>query len=223
MLTLSEKLLLLGLHDEKGSVVFSASTALPYGLAGALLIELYLTQRIDFVGKHVRVMRSDKSSSELLNETYQLIASSSKLRDAKYWVKAIHSKVKKIQNRLAEQLVEKKVLSRQERSFLWVINFNRYPTRDAKPESDVRAHIKDVVLRRADASEADVALLSLVLASELITEVFDKDDRKTAKKRIEELAKEQKIGKAISQVVEEVKVAIMVVIVASTVATTATS
>ena len=39
MLTLPEELLLLGLHDKKGTVVSSASMALPYGLAGAVLLE----------------------------------------------------------------------------------------------------------------------------------------------------------------------------------------
>ncbi len=39
-LNLAEELLLLALNEEKGTVVFAASTALPYGLAGALLIEL---------------------------------------------------------------------------------------------------------------------------------------------------------------------------------------
>lgn len=223
MLTLSEKLLLLGLHDKKGSVVFSASTALPYGLAGALLIELYLSRRIDFIDKNIKVINADKVDNELLDEVRVLISSSSTLRDAKYWLKTIHSKVKAIQGRLASQLVEKKILSKKEHSFIWLIHYNRYPSRDVKPEQNLRAHIKSVVLKGAQASEEDIALLSLVQACELVNEVFDSSERKKAQQRIKELVKEQKISKAITQIVDEIMTALMVVIMASTVTTTIAS
>lgn len=223
MLTLSEKLLLLALHDEKGSVVFSASTALPYGLAGALLLELYLSKRVEFVDQNIKVVGTQKTDNELLEEALQLIATSDKLRDTKYWLHRIHSKVSKIQQRLAERLVQKKVLSKEEHRFLWVFNYNRYPTQDEAPEQDILEQIKDVVLGSTAANEEDVALLSLVNACDLVDEVFAKDQRKTAKQRIEQLVKEQEMGDAISQTVKDVMAAIMVVIMASTIAATSAS
>jgi len=47
MLNLMEELLLLALDDEKGKIIFSSSSALPYGLRGALLLELALVKKID--------------------------------------------------------------------------------------------------------------------------------------------------------------------------------
>ena len=47
MLNLMEELLLLALDDEKGKIIFSSSSALPYGLRGALLFELALVKKID--------------------------------------------------------------------------------------------------------------------------------------------------------------------------------
>lgn len=223
MLNLSEKLLLLGLHDEKGSVVFSASTALPYGLAGALLLDLYLLKRIEFADKQITLVSAEKTESDMLNEALELIAASEKEHDAKYWVKRVHGKVSKIQSRLAEQLVAKHILAREEHRFLWVFNFERYPTQNEQPEKALRAHLKDIVLNGAQAKDEDVALLSLVQACGLVTEIFDRADRKLAKQRIEELVKEQKISKAIIQTVDEVMAALMVVITATTVTTTVTS
>ncbi|NNJ72779.1 MAG: GPP34 family phosphoprotein, partial [Enterobacterales bacterium] len=220
MLSLSEKLLLLGLNDEKGSVVFSASGALPYGLAGALILELYLLEKIDFRDQKVKVINSGKTDNDLLNEVLALLSSSSKRRDTKHWVQKVTSKVKKIQERLAHQLVAKKVLSKQEHSFMWLINYNRYPTDDEQPEKDVRSHVKDVVLRRKEANLEDVALVSLIKACELINEVFDKSERDKAKKRIESMSKNLKIGAAISQTMEELMAAIMIAIIAATVVPT---
>ena len=42
MLTLTEELLLLALHEKKKTVELPGSSALPYALAGAMLVELVL-------------------------------------------------------------------------------------------------------------------------------------------------------------------------------------
>lgn len=223
MLNLSEKLLLLGLHDEKGSVVFSASTALPYGLAGALLLDLYLLKRIDFTDKQITLVNAEKTESDLLNEALELISASGKAQDAKYWVKRVHGKVSKIQSRLAEQLVFKQILAKEEHRFLWVFNYQRYPTQNEQPEKMLRAHLKDIVLNGTAANDDDVALLSLVQACGLVSEIFDRADRKVAKQRIEQLVKEQKISKAIIQTVDEIMAALVVIMTSATVTTTVSS
>lgn len=223
MLTLSEKLLLLSLHDEKGKAVASTIIALPYGLSGALLLDLYLSGHIEFVDKQVKVIRSDAISHPVHKQVLALLSSSDRLRDAKYWLNNIHSKVNKIDNRIAEQLVQKGILSKQEHSFLWLINYNRYPTRDEQPEQDIRSHIKKVVLGGIAASEEDIALLSLVQACELSNEVFDKNERKEATKRIEELVEGQKIGNAIKQIVQDIQAALVVLNTTTAVTTTVVS
>ena len=50
-LSLAEELLLLSLRDDKGTVVNSASMGLPFGLAGAVLMELALQEKIRIEGK----------------------------------------------------------------------------------------------------------------------------------------------------------------------------
>ena len=223
MLTLSEQLLLLGLHDEKGSVVFSASTALPYGLAGAILLELFFMEKISFKQDNIKLASTAKTGNAIHDEAIDLIKSSSKLRSTKYWVETFHRKLKNLQNRLAEQLVSKNVLSMEEHSFMWVINYKRYPTYNDKPEQAVRERIKRIVLKRDKPSDEEVALISLIKVCELTNEIFDKPDRKKAKARIKDISEKQQVSSAISKTMEEIMVAIMVVIMASTVTTTMVS
>ena len=113
MLTLSEKLLLLALNDEKGSVVFSASTALPYGLAGAILLELYLKDFISFRDEKVKVKSRNGTGNEILDDVLSLIIKENKMHDAKYWVQKIYSKLSDLQERIANNLVAQKILSKE--------------------------------------------------------------------------------------------------------------
>ena len=69
------------------------------------------------------------------------------------------------------------------------------------------------------ADEANVALISLMKACGLVNEVFSRDERKAATRKIKELAESEQFGKAVSAVVTEMTAAITVAITAATVAT----
>jgi Golgi phosphoprotein 3 len=118
MLTIGEQLLLLALHDEKGTVVFSASTALPYGLAGTTLLDLYFGNRIDIIERQVHVIDDAPTGDEILDEMLQLIQSSCKTTDLKHWISRINDRVKDLKGRLADSLMRKGVLEREEHRLL---------------------------------------------------------------------------------------------------------
>ena len=223
MITLSEQLLLLALNDEKGSVVLSASTALPYGLAGALLLELFLLNKLQFKQNKIKLTNTEKTDNALLNEVLTLLSKSAKSLDTKSCIETIYKKIRKLPDRLGEQLVNKKILVKEEKSFLWIINYNHYPMKDDKPEQGIRRRIKNIVLKRETTTEEDIALLSLIKACDLINEVFDKPDRKKAKQRIKDITENHQVGEAISKTMEEITAAIMMIIIASTVTTTIVS
>ncbi len=209
MLTLSEKLTLLALHDEKGSFVYSASLSFPYGLAGAMLIELIEQERIALVDGKVKVRNPKSTGDTLLDETLQLIRASEKLRDSNYWVMRIASKIKKLPERIIDGLVAKNILERREQKILWVFPSKRYPMVDAQPEHEVRQHIRQIVLQQQKPEQTDITLLSLVRACGLINEVFSKEERKPAKKQIEKLTANEAVGKSVSDVVTAVTMVVV--------------
>ena len=74
MLNLMEELLLLALDDEKGKIISSSSCALPYGLRGALLLELFLAEKIDIVDKKIGVIDKSNTGNEVLGFTLLFIS-----------------------------------------------------------------------------------------------------------------------------------------------------
>ena len=183
MLTLPEELMLLALRDEKGSVIFSASTALPYGLAGAVLLELFFKGKITYGNKKIQVIDKSTIDDPVLNEALNLIKNSSKDRNPKYWVQKINNKVKKLKQRVIDNLVAQQILNREGHKILWFFNIDRYPTLDVVPEMEIRTTIRNIVLNDHEATEREIALLSLMKACSLINEVFQRSERKLAKKK----------------------------------------
>src|SRR5512136_398316 len=114
-LSLAEELLLLALNDEKGTVSIAASMGLPYGLAGALLIELQEGGLIRIEGKELVPASAGPVKDDLLGEILGTLRSSRKTRTLGHWVAVFGRTGGKIKKRLLTRLVAKRILTMEER------------------------------------------------------------------------------------------------------------
>ena len=217
MLNLMEELLLLALDDEKGKIISSSSCALPYGLRGALLLELFIAGKIDIVDKKIVVINRNNTGNEVLDNALNIINTYHKQKTVKFWITKLTSKMKELRKDLLNGLITKGILEQQDKKVLWVIPATRYPTKNPVIENRVRKRIIGIVLQDEELDERSSMLISLINACELIKEVFPKDNLKDANKKIKNIIQDEKIGKAItSQISDE----IMLMIVAGGVFTT---
>ena len=218
MLNLMEELLLLALDDEKGKIISSSSCALPYGLRGALLLELFIAGKIDIVDKKIVVINRNNTGNEVLDNALNIINTYHKQKTVKFWITKLTSKMKGLRKDLLNELITKGILEQQDKKVLWVIPATRYPTKNPVIENRVRKRIIDIVLHDEQLDERSSMLISLIKACELIKEVFPKDNLKDAKKKIKNIIQDEKVGKAItSQVSDEIMATIMVLMVATTI------
>ncbi len=207
MLMLPEKLMLLALRDDKGSVVFSASTALPFALAGAVLLELFFRKKIVMADKKVRFLDAKLTGERVLDRTLRLMQESAKPREVKHWVTRIQRNMKDLKREITKSLVKKGILKQEGRRILWVFEVKRYPTLNAVPEMEIKQRIRSIVMYNHPPTDEDIALLSLVNACDLVGEVFPKNERKQARQRLKELTRDEAIGKAVSAAVAEITTA----------------
>jgi len=220
-LKLSEKLLLLAVDDEKGTMV-SDQIHLHYSLAGALILEMTLSERIGLIDDRVVLQNSGATKDPIINEIIALIQKSSKRKKINYWVSKIGQKGGKFQKETINNLISKGILRKQEDKILWIIPYNKYPTVNAKPENEIRRELRDIVLHGQQPNQENLMLLGLTQASNLIKEIFpNKEHRKTAKIKIKELTSESKVSKAVDSAIEGVQAAVMVAVMSATVAATA--
>src|SRR5512138_1908965 len=126
-LSLAEELLLLALNDEKGTVVMAGSLGLPYGLAGAVLIELVDAGLLRLDGKEIVAAPAGAAGDGLLDGILAIVRSSRKTRTIGHWVGKFGRTAGTIKRQLLERLVAKRILVKEERRVLWFIPSSRYP------------------------------------------------------------------------------------------------
>jgi len=157
-----EELLLLALDDEKGKIISSSSHALPYGLRGALLLELFIAGKIDIVDKKIVVINRNNTGNEVLDNALNIINTYHKQKTVKFWITKLTSKMKELRKDLLNGLITKGILEQQDKKVLWVIPATRYPTKNPVIENRVRKRIIGIVLQDEELDERSSMLISLI-------------------------------------------------------------
>ncbi|MEO1051703.1 MAG: GPP34 family phosphoprotein [Bacteroidota bacterium] len=224
-LNLVEKLMLLATDDHSGKSASGASY-LNYSMAGACILALSLHDRVNVDGKKLVVTSSEKVGNKVLDAVLAMIVegSQSRTRTINHWINRLSSKYGQIKSSIISDLIDKRILEEKEGKILWFIPTVQYPAVNSKPENEVRYRLKDIVLNQAKPSPEEAMLLSLVSVSGLIREVFGKaQSQRSIKKRIDALAEDEEIHKAVSATVKQVQAAVTMMLTTATIAATASA
>lgn len=200
MQTLAGDLMLLALDDDRGTVSWQHSTALRYGLGGALLMDLAQQERVESLDDKIVLVDPSPTGDDVLDAALNAIATSNKPRDARYWVESLGGR-SGLKEQLSRQLVALGILREQEREFLRVFHDHRFPTDDSGPESSLRGLLRDAALGATEPDTRTLLLLSLVNACKLADDLFSREERSQALSRIKELVEGEHFGKAVSKAI----------------------
>ena len=219
MLNLAEELLLLALEDERGVVHHAASDSLNYGLAGAVLMEFVLKDRLRTENEKLFVADGSRTGDSVLDGALEDIETSRKPRDPEYWVGRWGER--HLKDELLGRLVERGILKEEEHRVLWIFSQSRYPEQDVAPEKELRQRIRAVVLEKQEPEARIAALICLIKACDLAGEIFAPHESESARKRLEEIAEGDLVSNAVSDAVTQVQAATQAAVMASVTAATA--
>jgi hypothetical protein len=113
---------------------------------------------------------------------------------------------------LLDKLIELGALKKEERTFLWVFNYNRFPEDDGRIEDRVRIRIRESLYGNRDMDTRDYILLTLIGAAKLEAEVFPDEQVEEARERISRLRADDEIGSAITSAIKEFEAAMAIAI-----------
>ena len=204
MLRFAEEIILLMLHDDNGKFAPVPSWSLDRALAGAVLMDLALENRIDTDPENLILIDAAEVGDSLLDPTLAEIAAGEQ-RDARYWVEHTAKKGEQIREEALSRLVDAGILEQQEDRFLWVFRSRRYPLVDGKAEREVKLRIMEVLLSDQIPEPRDVVIIALADACGIFHELLPKRELQRASARIEQVRKLDLIGQAMTQTIHDMQ------------------
>ncbi len=213
-LTLTEKFLLLAMHPEKGRFTI-AGMQLAYGIAGGLLLELSMQERIAIEDGKVVSKKGSRITDPVLSEVSDMMASSEKKRKVRYWTNKIYKRSNKYKKVILEGM-EKIHLVRIERKKFLFIPYTLYFLRDKRTRDNLIRHLKKAILypSSVEITGEDMALMGLVEACKMHkTFASDRQELKRIRKELKEVIKNSPIAGVVDQTIKDVQAALLASVV----------
>ena len=204
MLRFAEEIILLILHDDNGKFAHVPSWSMDRAMAGAVLMDLALENRIDTDPENLVLVDATPVGDSLLDPTLAEIAAGEQ-RDARYWVEQTAKKGEQIREEALSRLVDAGILERQEDRFLWVFRSRRYPLVDGKAEQEVKLRIMEVLFSDQIPGPRDVVIIALTDACGIFRELLPKRLLQEAADRIEQVRKLDLIGQAMAETIRDME------------------
>lgn len=207
--------MLLAIKDKEGTMM--PMVMWQFAIGGAVLAELFLLKKIEFVkkrwGKFVSVCDSSKVGDDLLDEAFDMIKNAKRSARVEGWLEKF-GYIKQLKKRIAIQLCNKNILTEEEEKVLFLFTRKIYPEVNPLPEKEIIDRLRKAVLsNETDIDPRTIVLLALTKSANLLNVVFEKKEIKANKKRIEKLVKGEISAIATQEVIEALSAAILVAVI----------
>lgn len=218
MLTLAEELMLLALDDETGKG--ASRSGLDQGLAGAVLCELVLVERIAILDDRV-VLRADGLTGEPAEDAVlEKIAVREKPRKPADWVGRLASGVRKD---VLARLQERGLIRAERHKLLGLLPSTRYPEADGSAERVIRERLDAVLAEGAEPDDRTAALIAIAHAAGVGKILAGGRPWKEVESRAKEIAEGDWAADAVRKAIQSVNAAVVAATVAATGASVAGS
>lgn len=219
MLTLTEELLLLAIHDEKGTIIFASTGSIPYGLGATLLLDLAEKKAIELIDNQINLIEKPINTPNFLNLAFEILNLRSQSMSFKDAILELGINYNKIKDEILNNLVLNGILKRQSQKIMFLIKFSKYPTLDPAEELKTRDQIHKAVLMSVKPNDRLHTLICLVEVCNLIEEVFPKNQRAMAKKNIKIMMQDENYSNIVREIVMEVSTMVANSVIVTTIIT----
>ncbi len=207
-LPLYQEILLLALREKEGTPI---SPWVEQAVAGAVLAELLLKKKLAVDGTKSLVSVADQkpTGDPVIDASLKKIAETTRKAPLSTWVTRI-ARTKNLRGDVATQLVEQGILKAREDQVLLIFSRKVFPEVNPQPEKKIRERLQKVIFADQAPDQETAVLVALAHGAQLLAPVFGRKEVRSQRKRIEQIAKGELIGKATAEAVAAVQAAIMV-------------
>ena len=210
MLRFTEEILLLLYSEDRGDFAPGlAPHSLHTVLAGAVLMDLALENRIDTDPEHLILVDATPLADDLLDPTLADIAQDTGARDLGYWVAQTAKRGDEIRDKALARLVNRGILEAESEGIFslsrLVSRSRRYPTIDGQRVEEVRLRIMRVLFTDEIPDPRDIVIICLADASGVFKNILSQSELSEVQDRIELIDKMDLIGQSVIRAIREYK------------------
>ena len=208
-ITLVEEILLLLLHEEKGTLRPVPNYTLHIALAGAVLMELAINNRVDCGLDSFTVMDNNPIGDPILDRYLQQVSATDAQKEVKYWLNHIADDGEELVKLGFDRLVERKILGETEKRLLWVVKTKIYPTLDGSVEHNAKLRLMNLLYSDDLPDPRDVVMFNLLDSCDMFRVLLPVPEVTRLQSKIRTLSQLDLIGLETSKLIREIQIALV--------------
>jgi hypothetical protein len=223
-LDLHHELALLALKNEEGVPAFGSNFT--PGLAGAMLAELLLRERIeveeDRKRSFLKLRDPSPTGDAALDTALTKMAAAKRRATLQTWVMRLGNQ--KLKHVVARELCRRNVLRADEDKVLLLFTRRIYPELDPRPERAIVQRLRQAIYHEAgEVAPRTAILISIAHAANLLRNIFPKDELKARKERIAKIVAGEATGRATREAIQAAQAAATIAAVMPAIVATTTT
>ena len=208
-LTMPEELILLMLDDRTGRLNETAGPASGYALAGAILAELALRNRINTEQGRFLVTDATPTGDSLLDPVLARIAADPGAtadvpHDSRWWIETLAGEADAFRDAIFARLGAHGILRAEEGRFRWIFPERRYPMVSNREEREVKARLTAVIFDDHAPEHRDSLLIGLTRAAGLLPVILAPTALEAAEPRIAQVADIDELSRSVGNAVRDI-------------------
>ena len=211
MLRFAEELIVLTVGAEKQAPIHIPPSTLDYALAGAVLLDLALENRIDTDADALYVIDPTPVGDSLLDPVLAEIVQETNTQPTETWLAHIAKRGDDLQALALERLVAADILEADDGGVFslshWIAHSRSYPVGGGGMEQEIRSRMTSVLLSDDIPSPRDSIIISLAHACGVFRRMFTHSEYEEVKARIELVAGLEMVARSVTGAIRNVSLA----------------
>ena len=201
MLTMLEEVVLLAVDEKTGSLRSTREFGTAYALVGAVFFDLALARKIDTDLETVQIVDRRPTGNAMLDCVLAHMATRPDLTTVRDWIEEIFQRRDDLEGEALNSLIEQGVLRHEKSKLLWIIDVERFPLVDDKPQQDVRVRLAGTILADDIPATRDIMLVSIAEPSGLLEYVLSESALAARATRIQMLCNLETISRTVKSAI----------------------
>ena len=201
MLTMLEEVVLLAVDEKTGRVRSTREFGTTYALVGAVFFDLALARKIDTDTEEIQIVDATPTGNPTLDRVLTRMAARPDLKTVSEWIEEIFLQRDDLEGEALKSLIGRGVLRHEHSKLLWVIDVERFPMVDNKPQQHVKLRLANAILTDDIPDTRDIMLLSIADQCGLLGYVLSDVELENRRERIRALSRLETISRKVADAI----------------------
>ena len=201
MLTMLEEVVLLAVDETSGGLRSTREFGTAYALVGAVFFDLALARKIDTGTEAIHILDRNPTGSATLDRVLAAMAQRGDLTSVRQWIDEIFHRRDDLEGEALHSLISLGLLRHEKSKRLWIIDVERFPMADNRPQQDVRLRLAEAILSDTIPGTRDIMLVSIAEPCGLLGYVLTEAQLAARRQRIQMLCNLETISRKVADAI----------------------